>query len=41
MPILLGLAVEAVIVIAIALGIGQIADRADHVAAPTRRVIPE
>jgi hypothetical protein len=31
MPILLGLAVEAVIVIAIALGIGQIADRADHV----------
>ena len=31
MPILLGLAVEAVIVIAISLGIGQIADRADHV----------
>ena len=31
MPILLGLAVEAVIVIAIALCIGQIADRADHV----------
>ena len=31
MPILLGLAVEAVIVIAIALGIGQIADRAEHV----------
>ena len=31
MPILLGLAVEAVIVIAIALGIGQIADRAEQV----------
>jgi len=31
MQILFVLAVEAVVVIAIALGIGQIADRADHV----------
>ena len=31
MQILFVLAIEAVIVIAIALGIGQVADRADHI----------
>ena len=31
MQILFGLAIEALIVIVIALGIGEIADRADHV----------
>jgi len=31
MPILFVLAIEAVIVIAIALGIGHVADRADHI----------